>query len=63
MKHNEITSKQLLSLLSNAQFQNNEAIVNGYKIIIDGTRIKVYNKSLKQEFYVSEIIYFDGDEL
>jgi hypothetical protein len=67
MTHHQLTSKQVLSLLINGTFKDNEAHVDGYKIVIDNSRIKVYsNRKGKQtfnEFYISEIIYFDGDDL
>ena len=56
-------------MLSRTEFApDRNGVITGYyvdnTIILDGTSIKVYSNDGKNynEFYLSEYVYFDGDE-
>ena len=64
-----ITPKYLIYMLSRTEFApDRNGVITGYyvdsTIILDGTSIKVYSNDGKNynEFYLSEYVYFDGDE-
>lgn len=68
LPNKNITPKFLLYMISRTEFApDRDGVVIGYyvdtTIILDGTSIKVYSNDGQNfnEFYLSEIIYFDDD--
>lgn len=64
-----ITTKFLVYMIGRTEFApDRNGVITGYyvdsTIILDGTSIKVYSNDGKNynEFYLSEYVYFDGDE-
>lgn len=64
-----ITPKFLLYMIGRTEFApDRNGVITGYyvdnTIILDGNGIKVYSNDGRNfnEFYLSEYVYFDGDE-